>query len=262
MPRKRIMDMMMRNGRMNRRMMDRGMHYGYDMDSSRVRGNERYPMDGNYPHSQYADERGRRDYESSRQYDMGNEYADMRGRRRRNAKGQYMSDRGYEEMDGHYPMQEGKTYFPIEAMGTFNGYWGTPQEDYGRYGSDMRYDGYPYPIMDYGDYGETLTKEELEHWKKKLMEEVDDKYKNFFTKENISSKAKQLGIQMEGFSEEELLVATLMMVTDYQKALKPYIGENMDAFIKLAHAWLNDKDASVKGGQKLAQYYDTIVEGD
>lgn len=271
MPRRRMMDMMMRDSRRIRRMRDRGMRYEYDMRNSGVRGSEYGSMDGNYSNSQYSDSRGRRDYESGRQSDMAlGDYGDMRGRRR-NSRGQYMSDRGYEEMDGHYPMSQGSTYFPIEAMGRFTGYWGEPEEDYrrgrkdyGDYNYDMRYDmrgGRDYGYYDMGgDYGETLTKEELEEWKHKLMKEVDDKYKSFFTKENIAQKAKQMGIQMEEFSEDELLLATMMVYTDYCKALKPYIGENMDAYVKIAHAFLVDKDASVKGGEKLAVYYDNIVE--
>jgi hypothetical protein len=257
MPRNTMMDMLMaRDGRRMRRMRDRGMGYGH----YGVRGGEHYPMDNNYPNSQYADERSGRGSESSRQSDMG--YDDIDMRRRRNARGQYMSDRGYEHemMDGHYGA-EGKTYYPIEAMGRFNGYWGMPEEDYGRY--DMRGRGgrrdYGYYGEDYGDYGETLTKEELEHWNKKMLKEVDDKYKNYFTKENIAQKARALGVQMEGFNEDELLTSTIMEYTDYCDVLKPYIGENMDVYMKMGKAFLLDKDSAVKGGQKLALYHDEVV---
>jgi hypothetical protein len=230
--------MMDRAGRRMRRMRDRGMDY---------------PMDGNYPYMQRSGERMHHE-------DMGYDYADMRGRRR-NARGQYMADRGYnEEMDGHYGA-EGKTYYPIEAMGRFNGYWGMPEEDYGRY--DMRGRGgrrdYGYYGEDYGDYGETLTKEELEHWNKKMLKEVDDKYKHYFTKENIAQKARALGVQMEGFNEDELLTSTIMEYTDYCDVLKPYIGENMDVYMKMGKAFLLDKDSSVKGGKKLALYHDEVV---
>lgn len=230
-----------------------------------VRGGERYPMDGNYPHSEYADERGRRDYESGRQSDMGYDYGDMRGRRR-NARGQYMSDRGYEnEMDGHYSA-EGKTYHPVEAMGRFTGYWGMPQEDYRGRGRDMGY----YDMRggrrdygeDYGDYGEALTMEELEHWRKKLDKEVgDEQSKHFFKKENVEMKAKQMGIEMKGFNAEELALASYMLYSDFCDVLKPYFGGNMDAYIKLGKAFLTDPDSEVKGGMKLALYHE-IVSGE
>ena len=104
------------------------------------------------------------------------------GRRRRNAKGQYMADRGYEhEIPMHRDygdmpherdygsFHEERGFRPVEAMGYFTGYYGGGEDYRGR---DMRYDGnYPYPMMDYrydyaGDYGEKLTKQEMEHWRK------------------------------------------------------------------------------------------------
>ena len=246
-----------RRGRRDRAM-DRGMDYAdYERD---YRGGD-YEYDARrgdraYNEQDYAYDR--RDYESMGQSDMGYDYADMR--RRRNARGQYMSDRTYEnEMDGHYPMGQGSTYYPIEAMGRFTGYWGEPEGDYARrggrrdYGYDMRYD---YA----GDYGENLTKEELEHWKKKLMQEVDEKDKQFFNKETFSQRVKSMGMPVgDKFSEEELCLTTLMMLTDYKNTLGT---SNMDLYVRLAKDWLEDKDVAVKGGEKLAIYHDEIVMGD
>ena len=212
-----------------RRIRDRGMDYAHDMPM--------HQEDYNYEHEM------------------------MDGRRRRNARGQYMADRGYEHEMPRYndygSFHEERGFRPVEAMGYFTGYYGGG-EDYGRY--DMR--GRRDMNYDYGDYGETLTKEELEHWNKKMLKEVDDKYKHYFTKENIAQKARALGVQMEGFNEDELLTATIAMYTDYCDVLKPYIGENMDVYVKMARAFMVDKDASVKGGEKLAVYYDSVVEGD
>lgn len=194
--------------------------------------------------------RNRRDYEYDRQSDMGNgDYGDMR--------------------DMHH-MGRSEMYRPVEAMGYFTGYYGGGEDyarggrrDYGDYdyGYDMRgrYDyGYDYA----GDYGEKLTKDELEEWKKKLLKEVDENEKQFFTKERISQKAKQMGVEMKDYSEEELVVATAMVYTDYKKTAKKYIGNNMDFYIELARDWLEDEDAAVKGGEKLAIYYDCIVSGE
>ena len=91
---------------------------------------------------------------------------------------------------------------------------------------------------------------------------VDDKEKQFFTKEQISQKARQMGVEMKDYNEEELGVTTAMVYTDYCKTAKKYIGNNMDFFIELARDWLEDKDTEVKGGEKLAIYYDCIVEGE
>ena len=202
--------------------------------------NREYDMrrgDRAYSEQDYA--RGRRDYEYSRQSDMANDYNDMR--------------------DGHYPMREsGARYYPIEAMGVFNGYYGMG-EDYAR-GRDYRGD-YDYGYG--GDYGENLSKKELEKWNKKLTKDIEEEQmKRFFEKENIEKKAQQMGLQMKEFSPEELATATAMMYSDYSKAIKPYIGSNMDVYIRMGEAFLNDKDASVKGGEKLAVYYDCIVEGE
>lgn len=177
-----------------------------------------------------------------------------------------MSNQGY---DGHYPQGQGSTYYPIEAMGVFNGYYGMPEQDYARggrrdYGYDMRYDmrGY-HNNMDYGydfagDFGERLTKTELEHWDKKLLKKIPERDKNFFTKENIVSRAKSMGVQMNDFNEEELFTTVLMMYTDYCDS----VGQSYDMYVKLAKNFLEDDDTSVSGGLKLAVYYDCIVEGE
>ena len=225
--------------------------------------------------SQYSMRRYR-DYNQSM---MGDDYEgeDMR---RGNRVGQ---DYGDMAMDGHYPQAHGSTYYPIQAMGTFEGYYGMPEEDYGYdmrsrgrgrdYGYDMArggrggrgrgrdYGDYGYDYGDYddyGDYGETLSEKELEKWDKKLLGQLDEREKQLFSKEAIMQKAKSMNKPMEGFGEKELYTATLMMVTDYKHS----IGANPDIAIKLAYDWLTDKDVAVKGAEKLAIYHDCIVEGE
>ena len=192
------------------------------------------------------------------------------GRRRRNAKGQYMADRAYEHDMPMYrdyadmprnsmdygSFHEERGYKPVEAMGYFTGYYGGG-EDYAR-GRGMNYRDYN---ADYGDYGESLTREELEHWKKKLMKEVDEKDKHFFETQNIEQKARQMGAEMKGFSAEELALTTLMLYTDYCDTIKKYVGNNMDIYIGLAKDWLTDPDSELKGSERLAVYHDEIVMG-
>lgn len=251
MPRRRMMDM---------RMMD---------------GRNPYGSAGGYVTSRRPRSRRDRGMES----DYGYEYSTMDGRRRRNARGQYMSDRAYEH---EYPMHrdyegmpherdygsfhEERGFKPVEAMGYFTGYYGGG-DDYARgredYRYDMRYDG-NYPMRDYrydyaGDYGEKLTKEEMEHWRKKLDKEVgDEQSKHFFKKENIEQKARQMGVQMREFDAEELALASYMLYSDYCKSLKPYVGQNMDVFVKMGEEFLTDPDSEVKGGEKLALYFDMV----
>jgi hypothetical protein len=167
--------------------------------------------------------------------------------------------------DGHYQHGRQSRYEPVEFMGYCQGYYGSP-EDYPRgrdYGyPDMRGSrrdyGYDYGYGDYGDYGETLSDKELEHWEKKLMAQLDDRERQMFHKDIIMQKVKSMGKSMEGFGEKELYLATLMVYTDYKQT----IGQNPDMAIKLAYDWLTDKDVAVKGAEKLAVYYDCIVEGE
>lgn len=195
---------------------------------------------------------GGRDYAENQGYNM-----DMRGDYRPYpmgdmARGYERAGQGYGYDGHHYPQGQMGGYQPIEAMGYFNGYYGTP-EDYARGGRGRDY-GYE---DDYGDYGETLSEEELDKWCKKLKGQLDEREKQMFSKEMISQKVKSMGKQMEGFGEKELEVATLMVYTDYKQT----IGQNPDLAIKLAYDWLTDKDVAVKGAEKLAVYYDEIVMG-
>ncbi len=232
-----------------RRRGDRGMDYG--MDGRVIRS---YPT--MHPQGDYAGDMN---------YDMARG-GRGRGRGDRGDYGDYDMARGDMRMgDGHhYPEQMGgQTYYPIEAMGRFNGYWGMPQEDYGY---DMRggrrdygYDyGYDYNYRDYGDFGETLSDSELESWEKKLLGSLDEREKQMFRKEAIMQKVKSMGKEMHGFGEKEMYVTTLMIYTDYKNS----IGQNPDLAMKLAYDWLADKDVAVKGAEKLAVYYDCIVEGE
>jgi hypothetical protein len=143
-------------------------------------------------------------------------------------------------------------------MGTFEGYYGMPEQDYGRgrdygYRRDYGYD-YGYP---YGDFGEVLSEKELDEFCHKLKSKLDEREKQMFSKEIIAQKAKQMGKEMKDFGEKELEVVTLMLLDDYKRTL----GVNVDVMIKLAFDWLNDEDAKVRGAQKLAVYFDEIVMG-
>jgi len=177
---------------------------------------------------------------------------DMARRRRDYARqGGYSSRADYNYQDGHYPMVQG--YMPIEAMGRFTGYYGMG-EDYARYGR-----------RNYGrDYGydydsKMLGQEEFMEWSEKLKKELEEKDKQYFSKENIKKKAEEMGIKFDKFSMEEFYITVLMVYTDYCKTLGT---ANMDIYLRLAKDWLEDDDVKVKGGEKLATYHDYIVEGD
>lgn len=212
--------------------------------------------------------RGRRgdrgmDYPRDMRYDYG---MDGRGDMR------YMDNRGGDytrhEMnrnvphdmrmgDGHYMHGRQSGYEPVEFMGYCQGYYGSPDQDYGRrgdYGYRRDY-GYDYGY-DYGDYGESLSSEELHKWQNKLMEQLDEREKQMFRKEAIIPKFKQMGIEMKDFNEEELYTIALAKYTDHKHS----IGQNPDLAIKLARDFMIDPDSNVKGSERVAVYYDTFVE--
>lgn len=215
-----------------------------------------------------------RDYETGEVYAgvddfySQNDMARGRGRDRARDYADYEYDmarsgRGGRGRDGHYPMGMGEMYYPIEAMGYFNGYYGMGQDhayDMARGGRGRGRDrGYDYAYDYAGDYGEKLGKEELSHWGKKLMNEMEDKDKQFFSRENILKRAKELGIKFDKFNEDEFYITTLMVYTDYCKTLGT---ANIDIYLRLAKDWLEDDDVSTRFGEKLAVYHDCIVEGE
>lgn len=250
-----------RRGR-GRRRGDRGMDYASDYGDMTRRG--RY---GDYGEDM------RSDYEGN---DMrGRDYGEDMARGSRGGRGRGRSDYGdYDygdmRMDGHYGRQGG--YEPVEFMGYCNGYYGMPNQDYGRgdmrrggsrmdYGYDMRggrrdygYDDFGY---EYDDYGSTLSEKELEEWCKKMKSQLSEQEKQMFSKEAVMQRAKALNRPMEGFGEKELYTATLMWYTDNRE----FFGQNIDFAVKGGYAFLADKDVKVKGAEKLCVYYDEIVMG-
>lgn len=114
---------------------------------------------------------------------------------------------------------------------------------------------------DYADYGQDygggyLNRDELEHWEHKLMEELDKSERDAMSREKIIKRAKDLGIKFDEFTEDELAVATLVMYTDYCRTLGK---ASIDMYVKLAKDFLEDKDAGVRYGEKLAAYFDHVV---
>lgn len=221
---------------------------------------QEYDMRGGGDYGDYAEDMAR-----------GGQGSGSRNRAGQSNQGGQRNEYGYGDMamNGNYGNRRGQVYdghhmgggygmggyIPIEAMGYFNGYYGMGQ-DFAR-GQGGNQGGRRDMGMS-GDFGENLSEKELDHWCKKLKEQLDEREKQMFSKEAISKHAKQIGRQMEGFGEKELEVATLMIYTDYKQS----IGQNLDLAVRLAFDWLNDKDASVKGAEKLAVYYDCIIEGD
>lgn len=191
-------------------------------------------------------------------YGSGMPYAGVPAFYAQNGQGYDMARRNQMQngYDGHHlPMQaQMGNYKPVEFMGYCNGY--IPMQDFANGQGQGGYN--QGQNRNVGDYGETLSSEDLEKWCKKLKEQLDEREKSMFSKQAIMQHAKQIGRSMEGFGEKELEAATLMIYTDYKNS----IGPNLDLAVRLAFDWLNDKDTAVKGAEKLAIYHDCIVEGD
>lgn len=201
----------------------------------------------------------------------------MDGRNPYGSRGGYVRDYNYDMArdyrygsDGHYPEYDYRSNSQYQTSRDGRDYEHSREYDMGYdYNYDMRGGRGDRGYYDYargrdyaGDYGESLTKEELDKWARKLMGEIESSEKQYFVKDNVIQKARQMGFEMDKYTEDELFVATLMAYTDYHKAVKPFVGSNMEIYLFLGKAFLTDEDASVQGGEKLAVYYDCIVEGE
>ena len=74
----------------------------------------------------------------------------------------------------------------------------------------------------------------------------------------IMKKAQEMGIKFDKFTEEEFYTTVLMLYSDYKSSLGT---ANADIYLKLAKDWLCDEDAEMQYGEKLAAYYESVVEG-
>lgn len=230
--------------REERRMMREEMR-----DRRRMRRDMRNPYGsrGGYVDSRRGDRMGDYNYDMARNYG----YSD----REHSSRYGNMSDSRYDyadyRRDGEYDRKyySDYDYYPYD-MRDYN-YSG----DYARRRSSTtgRY------MRDYADSEKGLSNEELMEWSKELMREVEEKDKPYFTAENIRRKSQEMGIKFDKFTFEEFYTTALMVYTDYSKTLGT---ANMDIYLRLAKDWLCDEDAEMQYGEKLAAYYDSVVEGE
>lgn len=202
--------------------------------------------------------------------DMRNPYGSQGGyvSSRRPGRDRAMNDRNSYYAGEFYGMSD------HSMNGGYNSDYARNRRDYGSdyEMGDMRRRDYGYDVRggrDYGDYREdygympypdyasgNLSREELHHWKKKLYGEMEKSECDMMSEEKILKRAKEMGLKFDDFSEDEFVVAVLAMYTDYCKTLGK---ANFDMYLKMAKDFLDDKDAGVKYGEKLAAYYDNIV---
>ena len=194
----------------------------------------------------------------------------MRDRRMRDRASRRMRERDYNygRTDYGYYGPEYSTRYDYRSneipahsrMGRDSEYDREHSMDYNYYEPMRRIRDYRARDMRY-DYGsdEYLSDDELMEWSKDLMRDVEEKDKPYFSKENMERKAKDMGIEFKEFTFPELYTTALMQYTDYHKTLGT---GNMDLYVRMAKDWLCDEDAELQYGEKLASYYDNIVEGE
>lgn len=200
------------------------------------------------------------------------DYMAMRGMRGRDGRNPYGSRGGYvtktrpdrnedyaRGMDRNMDRRMWRDY---GHGGYYEGEFRGTTGDHRRYGMDREYmSNMDYDDDDnygaYHDYGGGfLSPEELKHWEKKLQKELDKGERDMMSREKVLKRAEDMGVKFDEYTEDELVVATLMMYTDYCST----IGKaSLDMYIKLAKDFLEDEDAGVQYGEKLAAYYDHIA---
>lgn len=128
--------------------------------------------------------------------------------------------------------------------------------------SDRRYDGSMSFEGEYrgdfrsGDYGSGyLSNKELRHWQEKLCKSMDQQECEMLMFDDVIHCAKEMNISFDKYTEEEFYTTVLMMYTDYKNTC----GNNIHMFVSMAKDFLEDRDAGVRYGEKLAVYYDAIA---
>lgn len=254
------MSNMMRDYLMNRRMRDGRNPYGSRggyVTSRSPRGDRRMGRDYASDPERFNNQRGE-DYARGRQY----EPIEIMGR----FNGYYGGAEDYAYNGRGQDYNYGEDYNHGMDYNYRNDYARDDRRDYA-YGNDYsrgrsRDYGYmPYPpyMMDYASQGgEYLSDRDLQMWADKLMRDVEEKDKQYLSKENIRRKAEEMGIKFDKYSFEEFYVVVLMKYTDHCKTLGT---ANMDIYLKLAKDFFEDPDTALRYGEKLAAYYYDIVEG-
>ena len=77
------------------------------------------------------------------------------------------------------------------------------------------------------------------------------------SKDELHQLCKEHGIHFRRFTEDEFVMTVNMMYADYCEAVG---ASDIAVYIKMAKAFLEDPDARVDGGEKLAIYYECFVE--
>lgn len=160
-------------------------------------------------------------------------------------------DKGYKDKAYEMLSPYGNTGMTVSGDGR-QGVKGT-----GRYGiGGSMY----YPRRDRGEEMR-LERQDMEMWKHDL-ENADGTKGYHFELPQIEQAMRSLAIQPKNYTEEELCMTANMLYSDYCKTFKNIIPKEKEAmyYTSMARDFLEDKDASAKGSEKLMAYYHCIVK--
>lgn len=125
-----------------------------------------------------------------------------------------------------------------------------------RYDGSMSFEGEYRGDFRSNDYGSGyLSNKELRHWQEKLCKTMDQQECEMLMFDEVIRCAKEMNISFDNYTEEEFYTTVLMMYTDYKNTC----GNNIHMFVSMTKDFLEDRDAGVRYGEKLAAYYDAIA---
>lgn len=101
----------------------------------------------------------------------------------------------------------------------------------------------------------TLSHEDMKEWKEALP------MGEHFSMSQIEQAMRTMGIQPKDYTEEELCLMANVLYSDYYNTLRNIIPKEKEAmyYTSLAKDFMEDKDASVQGSDKVATYYYCVV---
>lgn len=204
------------------------------------------------------------------------------GARMRDRRNPYGSRGGYVVSDKRGDMARSRDYaryerdrtgdyrdYASEYEGDRMDYRDRDGRDYGGY--DMNRGDYRRDYGDYADYGDyrrdygedayTISKRDLNDWKRNIINSDGSKGEHFVG-EKLMNAAQQMGIRFDDYSEKDFAMVANMLYSDYGKTLKAVIPPDREAHIyaALAKDFLEDEDSALEGAEKLAVYYNCIVK--
>lgn len=134
---------------------------------------------------------------------------------------------------------------------------GRSRDSRGRY-NDGRMGIYNMAHMDGMKHKDKLTDKEYQEWVDNMVG-ADGSRGGMWDKAQTTAVAKKIGIDFKDYDESAFWVAMNMIYSDTCEVMEKHGIDKPEVFAELAESWLSDDD-TVKGAEKLALYYEFIVE--